>query len=122
MSVKFDHTIIKIDKNGQRVMSDTLYSGEKLESGETYSEVKAKLKEQGYTTGLEGEQRPTAEAGPQDGLTLDPTLTHTIGIRDVRPEDDADKKTWYEWAKTHKGLFEAYDDITKKQIIAKYGS
>lgn len=142
MDIQFDHTIVKVNKDGHVVMGNSLSKGEKLISGETYAEAQKRLG--GETVGIPAAQEVvTVEAEP---LTLDPSQTSTVpavetvtventstaapenteqeknddGQTGVRPDDSDPKSVWFEYAlgKGHKG---EYDDITKKQLIEQYG-
>ena len=143
MDIQFDHTIVKVNKDGHVVMGNSLSKGEKLISGETYAQVQERLG--GETVGIPAAQEVvTVEAEP---LTLDPSQTSTVPAVEtvtventstpapenteqeknddddqtgVRPDDNDPKPEWFEYAlgKGHKG---EYDDITKKQLIEQYG-
>lgn len=136
MDIQFDHTIVKVNKDGHVVMGNSLSKGEKLISGETYAEAQERLG--GETVGIPAAQEVvTVEAEP---LTLDPSQTSTVsaentstsapknteqeksddGQTGARPDDSDPKSVWFEYAlgKGHKG---EYDDITKQQLIEQYG-
>lgn len=80
MAIQFDHTIIKLNKDGEIVPSNTLYKGEKLQTGETYNEVLKRIKETGETVGFAHISEDEVEI--LDGATLDPTGTSTISINE----------------------------------------
>jgi len=70
--IHFDHTIIKIDKHGNKVLSAHLDKGEELEDGRTYADVKVRH---------EGpEVPPLAEPDDSVGLTADEGNNGTVPV------------------------------------------
>ena len=81
MDIQFDHTIVKVNKDGHVVMGNSLSKGEKLISGETYAEVQERLG--GETVGIPAAQEVvTVEAQP---LTLDASQTSTVPADETVP-------------------------------------
>lgn len=77
----FDSSIVKINKDGDQVLSTTLDEGEKLVTGETYEEVRdGALLTKSHDVALTPIQDPD---GPLTTMTLDETKTSTFsGTRD----------------------------------------
>lgn len=155
MTIHFDSTIVKIRKDGVRVISSTLEKGEKLLDGRTYAEVKKgdtptpEVEGGGLTLDpvtnssvpiendakVSGEQKHAEDlagnAGPAtSGLTLDETKTSTVSADTASSSDDSednapaksdDKQAWFDYAQT-KGFDGEYDDLTKAELIKKYGA
>lgn len=176
MTLQFDHTIVKVNKDGHIVMGNSLSKGERLVGGDSYEDVVERVGDQ--TIGIPAATQTVTVEVP--ALTLDESFTSTVPATDLtsveqtgvvspdntdpeggsgevlgtahegtsnelkgttddeknstvveelddadktgeRPDDDADKSTWYEFAlgKGHKG---EYTDITKKQLIEQYGA
>lgn len=81
--IKYEQSIVKIDKDGNTVLSDTLYPGEKISyTGETFAQAKAALADRLAAESSGGYTHLTEDARePQDGNptgTLDPSMTSTI--------------------------------------------
>ncbi len=81
--IKFEQSIVKIDKDGNTVLSDTLYPGEKVShTGATFTQVKAAVKAAKEAEGAGGLTQFKEDARePKEGqttATLDETLTSTI--------------------------------------------
>lgn len=81
--IKYDLSIVKLDKDGNKVLSDTLYPGEKIaHTGQTFASAKTELAARiktettsGYTALKEDADEP-AEGSPTS--TLDPSMTSTV--------------------------------------------
>lgn len=72
----FDSSIVKINKDGDQVLSTTLDEGEKLITGETYAEVRdGALLSKSHDVALTSIQDPNA---PVPTMTLDATKTSTF--------------------------------------------
>ena len=74
MTLQFDHTIVKINKDGHIVMGHSLSKGEKLIGGDTYEEVKERVGDQ--TIGIPAALETVTVEVPS--LTADHTLTSTV--------------------------------------------
>lgn len=81
--IKYPQSIVKLDKDGNRVLSDTLYPGEKIAwTGQTFTQVKAALADLAAKEASGGvvQWKDDAEE-PEDGFptaTLDESMTSTI--------------------------------------------
>lgn len=83
MGIQFDHTVPKINKDGKRVLSNTLEKGEKLATGETYAQVQRRMKGQSESSGIAADAPATATPAEGQALTLDPSMTSSILSRDA---------------------------------------
>lgn len=83
----FDSSIVKINKDGDQVLSTTLDEGEKLVTGETYEEVRdGALLTKSHDVPL----TPLAPAdAPVSTMTLDATRTSTFGGSTASKDGDA---------------------------------
>lgn len=155
MTIHFDSSILKIRKDGARVISVTLERGEKLADGRTYSEVKKgdkptpEVEGGGLTLDMETNSSVPIEndakvSGPQThaddlgqsstagdtALTLDETKTSTVSSdADKGSDDDSDdvpaksasKADWFAYAQSQ-GFDGDEDDVTKAELVEKYGA
>lgn len=71
MTIHFDSSLVKIDKKGNQILSNTLEKGEKLASGQTYAQVLR-------AGGVIGDTDEFAERDDEQGLTLDESGVHTV--------------------------------------------
>lgn len=71
MTIHFDSSLVKIDKKGNQILSTTLDKGEKLASGQTYSQILR-------AGGVIGNVDEFAERDDEQGLTLDESGVHTV--------------------------------------------
>lgn len=81
--IKYEQSIVKLDKDGNKVLSDTLFPGEKIaHTGETFTQAKARLKALAAEEASGGVAHWKTDARePQEGnptSTLDPSMTSTI--------------------------------------------
>lgn len=127
MTIHFDHTIIKLDQDGNRQASSYLAPGEKLENGQTYEEVQGIY---GIEPATDVHVVGDDEGNQGQGLTVDSTGTSTVaenpstpsntGDEDQPPAKSALKDEWFAYAQKH-GYDGEEDDITKEQLIEQYG-
>lgn len=83
----FESSIVKIDKDGNRVVSNVLSPGERLVNGQTYKDVQK--------NGIQNDPRdtPSAPLSRDDdpkrfsGMTLDETGTSTVAAAQRTPGD-----------------------------------
>lgn len=77
MTIYFDSSVVKIDKDGNQILSSTLDKGEKLANGQTYADVN----KNGISSGLHTETITT------ETMTVDETKTNTVlGEAEVETE------------------------------------
>lgn len=89
MTIRYDWSIVKFNKDGARVISDTLEKGEKLVDGTTYKQERKRLEAE------RPESSPFAQGSMEEqndpdttafALTLDETQTNTKRDTDETPE------------------------------------
>ncbi len=88
MTIEYDYSVEKINKNGDKVLSNQLYKGEKLANGQTYAQELKRL-------GKEPESSPFAQGtltehnkpeNPSPALTLSEDGINTRREGDHDPE------------------------------------
>lgn len=91
MTIEYDYTVEKINKDGDIVLSNKLEKGEKLTNGQTYKNEQERL-------GKEPESSPFAQGSmtehnnpenPSEGLTLSEDGVNTKRVGDVDPAEPA---------------------------------
>lgn len=143
MTIHFDNTIIKIDKDGNRLASSYIAPGEKLENGQSYEEVAKQFgggdaaidpandvhvlsteeSDQGQGMTLDESGTGTAALGTETGSSNEGAASGdkgTEGDEDKAPAKSANKDEWFAYAQAH-GYEGEEDDITKDQLIEQYG-
>jgi hypothetical protein len=77
MTLHFDHSVIKINKDGSQSISDHMDEGEKLSDGRTYEDVLDSRAQPGVSASLpEDYEAPV----PITGMTTDATNTNTAPV------------------------------------------